>query len=296
VNKIIALFLVFLVHEKGLTQRLSWAQWDKIISQKGETILSDTIAQHRQEAVDFVMDFFNEHLNDPTSFQEKFIDSKFLSILYPEDSSFRIITGQLFIDNNSYRYYGGIQKSNGVFIPFTDRSYENEEEGLTNEELRAEEWQGALYYRLFDCKLKGKPYYLLLGFNGYSFFNKRKTIEILSFDANDQPLFGKDVFIKDSTDGADIPLRYIFTYSADVSMQLNYEKEEDLLILDHLIPMSEIYKGQGETAVPDGTYEAFQYKKGRWKHISFLPQRFMNKSEMNSIPKNKTKQFGRTEE
>lgn len=297
-KKYLILVSVLLIGQSTQAQKKSWHQWDEILSQKGNVILEDTNAVNRAEAVNFVMDFFKAELADSATFHNKFTISKFFSVLYPKDSSFRIITGQHFIDNNHYRYYGGIQMAAGGFIPFTDRSYENNKDGITNEELRPEEWQGALYYRLFDCKLKNQPYYLLLGYNGFSFFNKRKVIDVLSFDSNNQPVFGKDVFVKDSTDGEDTPLRYIYTYSADVAMQLNYEEEENLIILDHLIPMTEVFKGQGETAVPDGTYEGFRYKKGRWHHISFLPQRFMNESELNSIrKKNKpSNKFGRTDE
>jgi len=261
-------------------QPMSWEQYDEKLSEMGKIILSDTNSMERKAAVEYVTDFFNTQLQDPSTFKKKFVKSDFFSVLYPADSSFRILTGQHFVNDNEYRYYGGIQKASGGFIPFTDRSYENLAESVTNEELRADEWQGALYYRLFDCKLKGDKYYLLLGYNAHSFFNKQKTIEVLSFDQDGRPLFGKDIFVRDSTDYGDDRLRYIYTYSADVAMKLNYDNEEKIIVLDHLVPMQEIFVGQGETSVPDGTYEGFRYKRGRWRHISFLPQRFMKESEM----------------
>lgn len=263
-------------------QSMTWEQYDEKLSEMGKIILSDTNSMERKAAVEYVTDFFNTQLQDPSTFKKKFVKSDFFSVLYPADSSFRILTGQHFVNDNEYRYYGGIQKASGGFIPFTDRSYENLAESVINEELRADEWQGALYYRLFDCKLKGDKYYLLLGYNAHSFFNKQKTIEVLSFDQDGRPLFGKDVFVRDSTDYGDDRLRYIYTYSADVAMKLNYDDEEKIIVLDHLVPMQEIFVGQGETSVPDGTYEGFRYKRGRWRHISFLPQRFMKESEMQS--------------
>lgn len=270
--------MVFGLHAQNTT----WEQYDEELSTMGKIILTDTNSTERKAAVEHVNDLFNTLLQDPATFKKKFVKSDFFSVLYPTDSSFRILTGQHFIKDEEYRYYGGIQKASGGFIPFTDRSYENFSEGITNEELRADEWQGALYYRLFDCKLKGDKYYLLLGYNAHSFFNKQKVIEVLSFDQDGRPLFGKDVFIRDSTDYGDDRLRYIYTYSADVAMKLNYDNEEKMIVLDHLIPMREIFVGQGDTYVPDGTYEGFKYKRGRWRHISFLPQRFMKESEMKS--------------
>jgi hypothetical protein len=262
---------------------LSWSELDSYLDNQGKIILTDTLASNRADAAKNIASAFETYLTDKSTFSKKFVTSKFFSILYPADSSFRIITGQHFVNDNEYRYYGGIQYAKGGYTAFTDRSYENNEEGTNYDELRADEWQGALYYKLFDCKIKSEPYYLLLGFNGYQFFNKRKIIDVLSFDVNGQPIFGKDVFLPDSTDNGDTELRYIFTHSADVSMKLNFDPAENMIVLDHLMQMKAIYDGQGETSVPDGSYEGFKYKKGKWQHVSVLAQKSLDNIEVKPI-------------
>jgi len=290
------LFIVFLYTGHAGGQKLTWDQIDRSLAEEGKIILADTNAANRQAAVDRVMSLFTTELQDAATFRNKFTQASFFSVLYPADSSFRILTGQHFVNDNEYRYYGGIQRSSGGFIPFTDRSYENDEEGIAYEELHADEWQGALYYRLFDCKLKGEPYYLLLGYNSYKFFQRRKIMDVLSFDENNQPVFGKDVFLPDSTDRGETQLRYIYTHSADVSMKLNYDKNEGIIVLDHLMPVKEIFKGQGETAVPDGSYEGYKYKKGKWQHISVLSQKSLDNIEVRPVLKDQkgTNIFGRS--
>lgn len=277
------------------SQKLNWSELDLLLSDQGKILLTDTIAENRNNAAEKIKSYFEEYLQDPATFKKKFSAANFFSVQYPADSSFRIITGQHFVNDNEYRYYGGIQQAKGGFIAFTDRSYENDAEGNSYAELRADEWQGALYYKMFDCKYKGDPYYLLLGFNGYNFFNKRKIIDVLSFDSNGQPVFGKDVFLPDSTDRGDTEIRYIYTHSADVSMKLNYDANEGMIVLDHLMPMKEIYKGQGETAVPDGSYEGYKYKKGKWQHVSVLSQKSLDNIEVKPVLKNQkgTNIFGK---
>ena len=155
-------------------KKMTWEEMDIYLAGQGKILLTDTLASKRQAAMTKVNEIFSTYLNDNVTFSHKFVKSNFFSVLYPADSSFRIITGQHFVNDNEYRYYGGIQYKKGGYTAFTDRSYENEEQGISYDELRADEWQGALYYKMFDCKYKGEPYYLLLGFNGYQFFNKRK--------------------------------------------------------------------------------------------------------------------------
>ncbi len=278
-------------------KKMNWDEMDTYLSSQGKILLADTLAVSRKEAFESINQVFNSYLADNSTFTNKFIKSNFFSILYPEDSSFRIFSGQYFVSDNEYRYYGGIQYKKGGFTPFVDRSYENDEQGISYDELRADEWQGALYYKLFNCKYKNEDYYLLLGYNGYQFFNKRKIIEVLSFDSNNQPIFGKDVFLPDSTDRGDTEMRYIYTHSADVSMKLNYDPNEKMIVLDHLMPMKAIYEGQGDTMVPDGSYEGYKYKKGKWQHVSVLAQKALDNIEVKPVLKNEkgTNIFGKNE-
>jgi len=66
-------------------------------------------------------------------------------------------------------------------------------------------------------------------------------------------------------------------------MKLNFDPAENMIVLDHLMQMKAIYDGQGETSVPDGSYEGFKYKKGKWQHVSVLAQKSLDNIEVKPI-------------
>lgn len=257
-------------------EELTFPQFDNTVDSLGKIVLEDTLPAIRDRSVSQIMLLFQHYLTDSASFNQPFKSLKTMSVLYPLDSSFRIITGQHFINNNEYRYFGGIQLASGRFIPLHDQSYEirKAEEDYTL--LDKDKWYGALYYRIFDCELNGEKYYLLLGFNSFSFYNKRKVIDILSFDKNKNPIFGKEVFKADTGEVEDYDLRKLYMYSADVSQKLNFDSTLGFIVLDHLIPSKEIFPGQGPTFVPDGSLEGYRYENGRWQHINVLEQKAMD--------------------
>lgn len=272
-----------------------WNKADSALAVMGLTLLTDTNAENRETAVGEIKSTLQEILSNPASFSFKFNKANFISVLYPPDSSFRLLSAQHFVDDNEYRYIGAIQTVKGGYYPLNDQSLEIFEEGIDDEELNAEQWLGALYYNMFESKHKSEKYYLLLGFNGYQFFNKKKIIDVLHFDDDGQPYFGKEVFLPDSASRQNGFMRQIYTYSADVSLKLNYDPVEGMIVLDHLIPIKEIYPGQGPTAVPDGSYEGFKYRNGKWQHVSVLEQKALDNIEV--MPKDPTKKdldlFGR---
>ena len=194
--------------------------------------------------------------------------------MYPKDSTFRILTFQYFINDNHYKYYGSIQTRQGQYFQLSDQSAELLQlSSLMTQSLPKESWFGAIYYNILTSNLQEKNYYTLLGFNGYQFFNKIKVMEILTFDDEGQPQFGLDVFEPDTVQQYDDDLRKIYIYSADAAFHLNFDPIEQMIVFDHLIPMNDLFEGQGETAVPDGSLEGWSNKNGKWYHLDVLEQK-----------------------
>jgi hypothetical protein len=48
------------------------------------------------------------------------------------------------------------------------------------------------------------------------------------------------------------------------SMIMRYEEKEKKIILDHLVPVEERFKGMYFNYIPDGSLDAFRMKKGKW--------------------------------
>ena len=212
-----------------------------------------------------------QSLKDPNSFHYPFERLKSVSILYPPDSTFRVFTWQLYVDVDDYRYYGAIQMNSPdlKLYPLIDRSFEVE--APEQDILSPEKWYGALYYniRQFDTPVGRK--YLLFGFDGFSFFNKRKLIDVLSLQ-DGKAIFGAPAFVETNpkTGQRTVRNRLVKEYSAEASFKLNFDETYDMILFDHLETLGGSYN-QGMTNVPDGTYEGYKLENGQWAWVEQLP-------------------------
>lgn len=230
----------------------------------GYAILNDSVEAERFAACKVFITTLVRTLKVENSFNYPFEQLKSVSILTPPDSSFRIFTWQLFVNDSTYRYYGAIQMNEQVLklYPLIDRSFEMPE-FPASETLSADRWYGALYYNLRQFDTRQGHKYLLFGYDAFEFFEKRKLIDVLSFDKEGKPVFGAPVLNK--SEGAP-DLRMYIQYSADAKVKLNWDEQYKMVIFDHLIPWASPY-GRGSTMVPDGSYDAYKPEKGHWKYV-----------------------------
>jgi hypothetical protein len=231
----------------------------------GYAIVNDSIEAERFAACKVFITTLVRALKTENSFSYPFEQIKTMSVLTPPDSSFRIFTWQLFVNDSTYRYYGAIQMNERQLklYPLIDRSFEIGS-FPANEQMQPDRWYGALYYniRQFDTRQGRK--YLLLGFDAFEFFEKRKLIDVISFDKEGKPHFGDPVF--DHGANEQIKSRVYIQYSADAKVKLNWDEQYQMILFDHLIPWDSPY-GRGTTAVPDGSYDGYRLEKGKWKYI-----------------------------
>lgn len=230
----------------------------------GYAIVNDTFEAERFAACRVFITTLVRALKTENSFKYPFERLRSVSILTPPDSTFRIFTWQLYVNDSTYRYYGAIQMNEPQLklFPLIDRSFEMPVFPV-NEQLPHDRWYGALYYNLrqFDSK-KGRKY-LLFGFDAFEFFEKRKLIDVLSFDKSGNPVFGAPVF--EQTNG-ETKNRDFLQYAADAKVRMNWDEQYKVIIMDNLIPLDSPF-GRGVTYVPDGSYNAYKFEKGIWKYI-----------------------------
>lgn len=230
-------------------------------------VVNDSVEAERFAACRALITRLVKTLKEPNSFKYPFERLRSVSILAPADSSFRIFTWQLFVNDSTYRYYGAIQlnRQELALFPLIDRSFDYEK-APAGELLKPEHWFGALYYNLREFKTKEGTKYLLFGLDVSSFFERRKIIEVLSFDAAGKPVFGAPVFdMPEAT--ANPPLRISLDYSAEAGVKLNWDEQYQMILMDHLQTIPSPY-GRGVTQVPDGSYDGFKLEKGRWKYVN----------------------------
>jgi hypothetical protein len=212
-------------------------------------------------------------LKIPHSFYYPFDSLQSVSHIYAPDSSFRIFTWQLSQDEDHFRRHGAIQMRTPdgslKLFPLIDRTplINNLMDTITNNDY----WIGNIYYSIVEKKYKGKAYYTLLGYDEHDFRSTRKWIEVLTFDKEGRPVFGGPYFSFISGDPAHpaSPIaRFMLEFKKDGGTRIQYDKDQDMILFDHLVSESTESSNKAYTLVPDGDYEGFRWVNGKWVHIN----------------------------
>lgn len=252
------------------TDSIDWKADSEHLSQLMELVLTDTSKAVRQSTSDRIQQTLEELLQAPGAYAYPFDELRGISVLQPASKAFRIFTWQLYLDDNNYRYKGIIQTKGGKIYPLKDGS-----DGMKTVEFstyRHNDWYGALYYNLQAFQHKGQECYLLFGYDAYSFYNRRKVLDVLYFDDKGDPRFGKAVLeMKDGRGQIRTVKRMLLEYASSVNVSLNYSEAESVVKYDHLIYGAPI-PGGGPSSVPDGSYSGLKYnpRAGTWQYIDKL--------------------------
>ena len=232
---------------------------EKNLMESSEALITSKDKDKRLAAFASVTSILEMALKDPNSFEYPFDSLKYLSIQYPQDSTFRIFSWQLYLDVNEYKYGGCIQEKTTNKLTFlSDQSKDYMDPYF--DQGSPEEWYGSVYYRIHDYESERGTEYLLFGYNAYQLLEHQKIVDVLSFK-NGIPQFGAASFFQPDAAQAEYR-RLVFTYSAETSFKLNFDENLDLIIIDHLAPAKSI---QGTSVmVADGTYMGYKLIDQRW--------------------------------
>ncbi len=248
------------------TQKLQ--EYEDSLNQLTDLFLDGNEQGIRQNACyDFIRQLV-QALKLEGSFEYPFDSLQRISILYPEDRSFRIFNWQLPLTTGKQRYFGAIQLKDDKELklyPLFD--YSDNMVNASDTTTDNERWYGALYYRILEVKGKGKKYYMLFGWDGNNLRSNKKLLEVLSFTKEKTPVFGAPVFYFGKESDLNGIRRFIIEYKEDAQVSMNYDEDLRLITFDHLIPADPSTRDLPYTYVPDGSYEAFEWKRGRWNHI-----------------------------
>ena len=130
-------------------------------------------------------------LKTKNSFYFPFDSLQTISRLYAPDSSFKIFTWQMMINDNVIRQHGALQMrtydGSLKLYPLIDKS--DVTKTLLDTIGNNKGWIGAIYYKIIQKKSSNQNYYTLIGFDENNIRSNRKIIEVLHF-LNDEPTFG----------------------------------------------------------------------------------------------------------
>ena len=150
-------------------------------------------------------------------------------------------------------------------IPLIDKSdyITNTEDTITDNTA----WIGAIYYNMVMHEYNNVKYYTLLGFDGNSMSSNKKYIEVMHFE-NGRPVFGGAHFmIPNDNLQPKNPARFVMEYKKDAGPKLNYDKELQIIVMEHLISESN-EPSKKYTLIGDGDYEGFKWLNGKWTYIN----------------------------
>ena len=266
-KKLFLLLFIFFYSQNTFSQNVS----NKLIQEYEDTlkIIAEQIMFAKKEndrinANNGFIPILKEVLSFDKSYKYPFDSLQTLSILSPEDNSFRIFNWILRKDNGTYDYFCIIHHNNKKkkkyeIIELIDKSNNIRNESFAD--LDSKNWYGALYYKIIYLKKSGRKYYTLLGWDGNDGRSTKKIIEPMYFSGKNKVKFGLPIFkLKDKSK----PKRIILECDSKSSFSLNYEENNKRIIFDQLVPIKKELKGMHEYYIPEGTYNSFDYNNGKW--------------------------------
>jgi hypothetical protein len=246
----------------------SFAQ-DTILSQR-EANLVELLNDLRAAKDDFEKDeknalfyqYFLETLNEKSAYTYSFSQLKSVGVIDSPDGLLRIINWNIEQDDETQKYYGFVLKKDERKdeILITELIDNSAELPLRPEEiLTADNWYGALYYKIIPVEKGSKTVYTLLGWDGNSSTSNVKLIDVLYFTGS-QLKFGSPIFkLKDQ-----LLKRVFYEHSERAVMTLRYEPDYNRIIFDHLSPEAPNLKGFYAYYIPDLSYDAFVLDGTKW--------------------------------
>ena len=228
------------------------------------------IVQGRNAADRFFADsaftrIFVRALRTKNSFYYPFDSIINISKIVAPDSSFKIFTWQLLINENTIRQHGAIQMKtpDGSFkiFPLIDKSDVTTNQTDTIADNKG--WIGAMYYKIIEKEYKGRKFYTLLGFDENNIKSDKKIMDVLEF-VNGQPVFGNKIFVFENSNNYQKEMaRYILEYKKEAAARLTFDADLDAIVFDELTSETNT-PNKKWTLVPDGEYNGFLWKNGKW--------------------------------
>lgn len=122
-------------------------------------------------------------------------------------------------------------------------------------------WLGCHYYFMMKNPVRNKNSYILLGYDGGQKSKKRKIMEFLVVEPGGKLSLGMPIL----ENAGQVQRRFVLEYAPEVSVGMRYDERLNAVVFDHLVPMRPELKGQYGFYVPDLSYDAYHFQKGRWK-------------------------------
>ena len=260
--------LVFTLHSLSSSAQKGnnnlFAEYEDTLKVMAHRIMNaETEAEKRLANTAFITNL-TEVLQYEKSFKFPFDSLPTIARILSPDNTFRIFNWLLKKDNGAYEYYAIVHYHNKKrkryeIIHLVDNSanIRNAEQ----EDLDAKNWYGGIYYQIAYIKKIGRKYYTLLAWDGNDGNSTKKIIDVLYFSGKNKIKFGLPIFKKNKKESQK---RVIIEYDAKTSVSVRYQEKEKRIVFNHLVPPKKDLEGLEEYYIPEGTFNSYQYNKGKW--------------------------------
>ena len=240
------------------------AEYEDTLKLLAYQIMNAESEEERRTANNGFVINLHEVLQYEKSFKFPFDSLITISKIYSPDNRFRIFNWLLKRDNNTYEYYAIIhyhnkKKKRYELITLNDnsRNIRNPEQA----ELDSENWYGGLIYEIIYIKKSGRQYYTILLWDGNDGYSTKKIIDVMYFGGTKKIKFGLPIFKKNKKESQK---RIILQYDSKTAVSVKYHNKEKRIVYNHLIPRRKDLEGLSEYYIPEGTFNAYNYKNGKW--------------------------------
>lgn len=238
----------------GQSQAPDFTHWKEEIAFNADIMVNADRESHRVRAQDQLETVLDSFLSIEGSYTVSLDSIPWISVLHSDD--FRLITWQLRISDEEYKYGGFIQWPDRV-IHFRDsRPFLN---GAAYTTYTFAGWYGCLYYKMIPFKWEGKEYYVLLGFNAENSLLNTKLADILDLSGT-EPRLGVPVF----SGNGETRTRVLLSYADVSTVHMTYDDQLGGIVHDHIESLPGVGPAGEPMPVSDGSLEAWILKQGRW--------------------------------
>lgn len=250
--------------KKEYTNQLEF--WEDSVATFSNDLQKKIMEDERLEVCYAMIPILVKALKQENAFSYPFDNLEFISKIYAPDSTFRILTWFVRLDDVGYKYFGTLQMNDESkqLLPFF---HEQEPiENLVKETLPLNKWYGAMYYNVTKVSYDKKDYYMLYGWDGNNLLTHKKVLDVLHFKEG-KPVLGAPIIEYESAMQQGTFNRVFLEYNKGATVNLNYDDELKMIVFDHIVPEDGKSFGMYPTYIPDGTYEALRFEKGVWRYV-----------------------------
>jgi hypothetical protein len=235
-----------------------------------EKVKPHTSDQAKLKANERFNNLLQKALSLPGSFDYPFDSLTTIANLTSPDKQFRVLNWNVPKADGSFYYFGFMQVLDPTKNIYHLYALQDKTADITNgltTTCTTDKWLGMLYYKIIPEKYEDKTIYVMLAWQGFNKIITHKVIDVISFNNQGVPSFGKTIFKKPPPGFKGVLKRIIFQYSATAFMSLKFDSKKNMIQFDHLGPIDDGLVGQYQYYAPGFQVDGLAYKENGFEYI-----------------------------